>query len=149
VFKWLQKCQVIPHLVHIGMSDFPSNIRPLLVWGLLLPNSLERVENAAPTSQVYSSSTVIQMITEYHILYYFPEHLITAFLHTILYSLSPPALCSYVSSPLCLPELQSTYIHCLHLVVYHVWWYLQYKNKNKPVELLTLVLFDSLYQFQS
>jgi hypothetical protein len=35
---------------------------------LLLPNSLECVESADPTSQVYASSTVIQMITEYHIL---------------------------------------------------------------------------------
>jgi hypothetical protein len=35
---------------------------------LLLPNTLDGVESAAPTSQVYASSTVIQMIKEYHIL---------------------------------------------------------------------------------
>jgi hypothetical protein len=37
--------------------------------GLLLPSTLECVESAAPTSQVYAPSTVIQMITEYHILW--------------------------------------------------------------------------------
>jgi hypothetical protein len=33
-----------------------------------LPNRLERVESAAPTSRLYAFSTVIQMITEYHFL---------------------------------------------------------------------------------
>jgi hypothetical protein len=37
--------------------------------GLKLHNSLGCVETAAPTSQVYASSTAIQMITEYHILW--------------------------------------------------------------------------------
>jgi hypothetical protein len=33
---------------------------------LLPPNSLECVGSAAPTSQVYASSTVVQLITESH-----------------------------------------------------------------------------------
>jgi hypothetical protein len=36
---------------------------------LLLRDSLDCDENAAPTSRVYASPTVIQMITEYHILW--------------------------------------------------------------------------------
>jgi hypothetical protein len=41
---------------------------------LLPPRTLECVESAAPTSQVYSSSTVIQIITEYHILSRYAAH---------------------------------------------------------------------------
>jgi hypothetical protein len=37
--------------------------------GLLLPNNLDCVESASPTSQVYASPTVTQINTEYHILW--------------------------------------------------------------------------------
>jgi hypothetical protein len=37
--------------------------------GLLLTTTVGCVGSGAPTSQVYSSSTVIQMVTEYHILW--------------------------------------------------------------------------------
>jgi hypothetical protein len=44
-------------------------------------------------------------------------------------------------------------LHYFHLVVYHDWWDLAVnttiKNKNKPIELLTLVLFGSCYMFRS
>jgi hypothetical protein len=38
---------------------------------LLLRDSLDCDENAAPTSRVYASPTVIQMITEYRILWHY------------------------------------------------------------------------------
>jgi hypothetical protein len=44
-------------------------IRTYIFEGLLLHNNLERIESAAPTSQVYASSTVIKMIMKYHILW--------------------------------------------------------------------------------
>jgi hypothetical protein len=43
-------------------------------------------------------------------------------------------------------------LHCLHPVVYHAWWYLAVSttiNKNKPIKLLTLVLFNGCYMFRS
>jgi hypothetical protein len=42
-------------------------------------------------------------------------------------------------------------LYCLHPVAHHDWWVSgrQHNNKNKPIELLTLVLFDSCYMFQS
>jgi hypothetical protein len=38
---------------------------------ILLRDSLDGDENAAPTSRIYEFLTVIQMITEYHILWHF------------------------------------------------------------------------------
>jgi hypothetical protein len=40
------------------------------------------------------------------------------------------------------------FLHCLHPVVYHDWWYSghQNSNENKPNELFTLVLFNNVDQ---
>jgi hypothetical protein len=41
-------------------------------------------------------------------------------------------------------------LHSLHPVVFRDWWFVrQHNNKNKPLKLLTLVLFDSCYMFRS
>jgi hypothetical protein len=42
--------------------------------GILPPNSLEYVGNAAPTSRVYASSTAIQLIAEINNLLHYAPH---------------------------------------------------------------------------
>jgi hypothetical protein len=47
--------------------------------------------------------------------------------------------------------LNMLYLYCLHPVLYHDLWYngSQHNNKNKTIELFTLVLFNNCYMFRS
>jgi hypothetical protein len=47
------------------MNQWTVLSQSIFYEGLLLPNSIEFVGSSAPISQVYASSTVIQVITEY------------------------------------------------------------------------------------